>query len=77
MTLKNVTEAKQEDVTELWLWELYDGEDRKISDNQFHLKRYIEETLDGEITYQSCDRDLIFVFCKGNEIGVIKRIEVL
>ena len=90
MTLKNVTEAKTEKVTELWLWEHFDGKDRKISDNHFLLKKHIEKTYvnpdDGQIVYRCLEVGTIFVEQKGRaseeagvaeEIGVIKKVKVI
>ncbi|KKN55660.1 hypothetical protein LCGC14_0579620 [marine sediment metagenome] len=79
MTLKNITEAKQEDVKELWLWEYFGGKDRKISDNQFHLKKHIEENFknEEEITYNLTSRGIIVVYQGLIELGVIKKVDVI
>jgi hypothetical protein len=75
--LRNITRAKEEKVTELWLWELYGKEDRAISDSQMMLKKHIHDTMEGEMTYSSVTRGVIFVFCKDHEIGVIKKVPVV
>jgi hypothetical protein len=77
MVLKNVTEAKSEKVKDLWLWEYFNGEDRKISDNQFHLKKHIEKDFSGKITYNSTFYGVIWVLQDDNEIGVIKKVDVI
>lgn len=64
----------------MWLARFFGSEEphhMRVSDNPENLKQWIRDDYEGTYTFKRMGNDVIFIHSKGQEVGVMVKVEVV